>query len=69
MLHPPYFLGGFAMLWGYIKSMLLRKPRLDDKVLVSFINAYQNQCLLKGKAVATDELNIRQEQRWSATHS
>ena len=69
MLHPPYFLGGFAMLWGYIKSMLLRKPRFEDKELVSFINAYQNQCLLKGKAVATDALNTQQEQVWNGTHS
>ena len=69
MLHPPYFLGGFAMLWGYIKSMLLRKPRFEDTELVSFINTYQNQCLLKGKSAATDALNVQQEQVWNGTHS
>ena len=69
MLHPPYFLGGFAMLWGYIKSMLLRKPRFEDTELVSFINTYQNQCLLKGKSAATDALNVQQKNVWNTNHS
>lgn len=64
MLHPPYFVGGFAMLWGYIKSMLQRKPRFEDTVLVGFIRGYQWQCLIKGKAKATMALNAAQETTW-----
>jgi len=64
MLHPPYFLGGAAMWWGYVKSLLQRKPRFEDKELVRFINSYQWQCLLKGKARATAELNQRQSEVW-----
>lgn len=64
MLHPPYFLGGFAMLWGYLKSLLQRKKRFSDDELVRFIRNYQWQCLLKGKARATRELNDRQQAVW-----
>ena len=64
MLHPPYVIGGFAMLWGYIKSMLQRKPRFEDAELVDFIRAYQWQCLLKGKKKATFELNEQQAKVW-----
>lgn len=66
MLHPPYVIGGFAMLWGYIKNMLQRKPRFDDAELVDFIRAYQWQCLLKGKKQATLELNEQQAKVWKS---
>jgi glycosyltransferase involved in cell wall biosynthesis len=66
MLHPPYVIGGFAMLWGYIRSMLQRKPRFDDAELVDFIRAYQWQCLLKGKKQATLELNEQQAKVWKS---
>jgi len=64
MLHPPYFFGGAAMWWGYVKSMLQGKPRFADKELIKFINKYQWQCLLKGKTKATAELNAQQEPVW-----
>ncbi len=66
MLHPPYIIGGFAMLWGYIKSMLQRKPRFEDAELVDFIRAYQWRCLLKGKKQATLELNEQQAKVWKS---
>lgn len=69
MLHPPYLIGGFAMSWGYVKSMFQRQPRFDDKPLVNFIRKYQRQCLFKGKKTATDMLNQQQEQVWLARHS
>jgi biofilm PGA synthesis N-glycosyltransferase PgaC len=65
MLHPPYVIGGLAMLWGYIKSMFQRKPRFDDTTLVTFIQSYQMQCLLKGKHQATETINAQQEQVWN----
>lgn len=69
MLHPPIFIGGFAMWWGYVKSMLQRKPRFDDKELVKFIRRYQWQCLLKGKAKATEALNRQQQSVWLEKHA
>lgn len=69
MLHPPYVLGGLAMWWGYIKSMMQRNIRFDDKELLTFIQQYQWQCLLKGKSVATDNLNSKQLRVWNENHS
>ncbi|WP_417550284.1 glycosyltransferase family 2 protein [Methylophaga sp.] len=69
MLHPPYVLGGAAMWWGYVKSMLQRKPRFEDKALVKFINNYQWQCLLKGKSKATAELNVQQAKVWEQQYA
>jgi hypothetical protein len=68
MLHPPYFLGGAAMWWGYVKSMLTRQPRFADKPLVAFIRHYQWQCLVKGKAEATRQLNEQQTVVWQQSH-
>tara|TARA_R110001583_G_scaffold5139_2_gene28345 strand:- start:2896 stop:3786 length:891 start_codon:yes stop_codon:yes gene_type:complete len=69
MLHPPYIIGGLAMLWGYVKSMFQRKARFDDVALVKFIQSYQMQCLLKGKTKATAMLNQQQETVWLENHS
>lgn len=68
MIHPPYFVGGLAMLWGYLKSMFQRKARFDDMALVTFIQSYQVQCLLKGKKAATGKLNAEQEKVWNDSH-
>jgi hypothetical protein len=69
MIHPPYIVGGLAMLWGYLKSLFQRQPRFDDALLVSFIRYYQMQCLLKGKSTATEALNAQQEKVWNENHS
>ena len=68
MTHPPYLVGGLAMLWGYLKSMFQGKPRFADAALVTFIKIYQMQCLLKGKKSATEKLNAQQEQLWNDSH-
>ena len=67
MLHPPYFVGGFAMLWGYVKSMLQGSERFDDVELVAFIRNYQWACLVKGKSRATLELNEQQAKVWGTS--
>jgi len=64
MLHPPYIVGGLAMLWGYVKSGLQGNSRFNDVELVAFIRKYQWACLLKGKALATSELNEQQAKVW-----
>lgn len=64
IFHPPYFMGGCAMWWGYVKSMLQGEARFDNIELVQFINRYQWQCLVQGKAKATEVLNIEQENVW-----
>jgi glycosyltransferase involved in cell wall biosynthesis len=69
MVHPPYVLGGLAMFWGYLKSLISREKRFDDYQLVKFIRSYQWSCLIKGKSQATKQLNRKQEQVWLQTHS
>lgn len=64
MAHPPLVLGGAAMAWGYVRSMIRRMPRYGDEEFRRFLRSYQWACLLKGKADATRELNARQASRW-----
>ncbi len=64
MPRPPVFIGGVAMLWGYVKSMLQRRPRYGDKGFRRFLNDYQWACLLRGKSRATQQLNERQAASW-----
>jgi len=61
MSKKPYVVGGLAMAWGYLKSWLTNVPRFEDKELCAFIRRYQWNCLLKGKARATAELNDQQQ--------
>lgn len=69
--HPPVVVGSAAMLWGYFRSMLTRKPRYGDtdgadggRAFRQFLRRYQWQCLLRGKTKATAELNARQAGCW-----
>lgn len=64
MIHPPYLVGGLAMFWGYLKSFMQRQPRFNDHELVRFIKQYQWSSLIKGKKIATEELNAQQKQVW-----
>jgi len=54
---PPYVLGGLASWWGFVKSMLQRKPRYNDLLFRRFLRRYQWRCLFVGKARATAELH------------
>ncbi len=62
---PPLVVGGLAMWWGYVSSMLAGKPRYDDAEFRRFLRRYQRNCLLRGKAAATQRLNARQAARFS----
>ncbi len=64
MFHPPVFVGAVAMSWGYVRSLLQRRPRYGDATFRQFLHSYQWNCLLKGKARATAEVNERQKSAW-----
>jgi len=64
MAHPPLVIGGIAMLYGYLRSLLRRAPRYGDAEFRRFLRRYHLQCLLKGKRRATAELNARQAAVW-----
>lgn len=60
MTRPPLIVGGIAMLWGYFRSMVQRRPRYGDASFRRFLRNYQWDCLLRGKLAATRDLNTRQ---------
>jgi len=52
----PYIVGGFAILWGWIKSALQNKPRYDDMEFREFLHRYHMRALLVGKKKAIEEI-------------
>lgn len=64
MTRPPYFVGGLAMWWGYIQSMVKRQEQLDDPAFRTFLRRYQWRCLLHGKDNATKQYNDLQAAIW-----
>jgi glycosyltransferase involved in cell wall biosynthesis len=66
MTRPPLVVGGAAMWWGYVKSMLERTPRYGDDEFRRFLRSYQWRCLLLGKTEATRRLNEAQRGVWDA---
>jgi len=57
MTRPPLLVGGLAMAWGYLRSLLKGLPRYENLEFRRFLRRYQRNCLLKGKARATAELH------------
>ncbi len=53
----PYVLGSLAMLWGWVKSALLSKPRYNNAEFRMFLRRYQMRALLVGKKRAIEEIN------------
>jgi hypothetical protein len=66
MSRPPLIRGGLAMLWGYVRSAIQRKPRYGDAKFRRFLRSYQWACLLHGKHKATEMLNARQAKVWAS---
>ena len=52
----PYVTGSAAILWGYLKSALQRKPRYPDLEFRKFLRKYQWRALVRGKRRAIDEV-------------
>lgn len=53
----PYVLGSLAMVWGWLKAALQRKPRYENAAFRKFLRRYQWRALLRGKPRALDELS------------
>ena len=64
MARPPLLIGGAAMWWGYVRSMLKRATRYDDPAFTEFLRKYQWMCLRHGKHTATSIINERQADAW-----
>jgi glycosyltransferase involved in cell wall biosynthesis len=61
----PWITGGLAMWWGFVASMLKRKPRYEDKAFRRFLRRYQLQCLLHGKGKAMRCVERKQAAQWN----
>jgi biofilm PGA synthesis N-glycosyltransferase PgaC len=55
----PYVLGSLAMLWGWVRSALQRKPRYADREFRKFLRSYQMRALFVGKKRAIEEIHQR----------
>ncbi len=64
MTRPPLLVGGLAMWWGYVRSMISGTPRYDDAQFRGFLRRYQWACLLRGKAAATASADARGAAIW-----
>lgn len=53
----PYVLGSLAMLLGWVKSAIQRKPRYESPGFRQFLRRYQMRALLFGKKRAIEEIN------------
>jgi poly-beta-1,6-N-acetyl-D-glucosamine synthase len=54
MLEKPYVIGGWAILWGYLKAMLARAPRFENREFRKFLRRYELQALIFGKRRTTN---------------
>lgn len=57
MPEKPYVLGGLAILWGWLRSLLQSRPRYDDLEFRKFLRSYQWRSLLVGKKRAIEEIH------------
>jgi len=53
----PYVSGSLAMLWGWIKSAIQRKPRYENAEFRKFLRRYQLRALAVGKERAIEEIH------------
>lgn len=60
----PLVTGGLAIFWGYVHAMVRRQKRYGSPAFRSFLQRYQRQCLLRGKARATARIEAAQASRW-----
>lgn len=56
----PYISGSAAILWGWLKSKLMSKPRYDNPEFRKFLRHYQKLALIHGKAKAIEMIHKEQ---------
>lgn len=59
MLEKPYVVGGWGILWGYLKAMFDGAPRFENKEFRRFLRQYELQSLLFGKRRTADRFHRR----------
>jgi glycosyltransferase involved in cell wall biosynthesis len=66
---PPYIIGGLAIWWGYVISLLRQAPRYDDMAFRSYLRRFQWRCLRYGKSRAVDLCEEEYAARWSVVRA
>lgn len=64
LVHPPYFIGGVATWWGYVRAWLRGAAQHDDRELCGFIRRYQRRALRVGKRRAVAEIDAERASKW-----
>ena len=64
MARPPWVVGGLAMWWGFVESLLAGRPRLDDPAFRRFLRSYQWRALLRGKRRTVASLDAHGAASW-----
>lgn len=59
MLEKPYIIGGWGILWGYLKAMSGGVPRFGTAEFRRFLRRYELESLLLGKRRAADRYHNR----------
>lgn len=62
MLEKPYIIGGWGILWGYLKAMFAGVPRFENKEFRKFLRKFELQSLLFGKRRTVDRYHQRIQQ-------
>ena len=65
MFEKPYVIGGWGILWGYLKAMTARAPRFENREFRRFLRRFELQSLLFGKRRTVNRYHqkIRQSQQ------
>jgi len=59
MFDKPYVVGGWGILYGYLRAMLTGAPRFEDKVFRRHLRRYELESLVFGKRRAADRYHRR----------
>lgn len=65
MFEKPYIIGGWGILWGYLKAMFAGMPRFENREFRRFLRRFELHSLLFGKRRTVDRYHqrIRQAQQ------
>ena len=63
LFHRPFFIGGCATLWGYLRAMFRRAPRYPDRQFRKFLRRYQWASLFLGKRRAIARIERKRKAR------
>ena len=59
MFEKPYIIGGWGILWGYLKAMFAGAPRFENREFRRFLRRFELKSLLFGKRRTVDRYHQR----------